>query len=100
MASKRPQTSQLARITPLRATALRRNITDQQKKAEDKYAHEKLVPTPETVSSTSTIHPFNSEHGTPPPEPDVDMMKGVKSDMVSYMCHSWQQVADSAGNYP
>ncbi|KZM28553.1 uncharacterized protein EKO05_0005665 [Ascochyta rabiei] len=81
LASKRPQTSQLARITLIKSSILRRNITKEQEKAEEKYAHEKLEPTPERVSTTSTIHPFLSEHGAPAPEPDVDMMKGVKSDL-------------------
>jgi hypothetical protein len=84
MASKRPQTAQLARITPIRSTLSRRNLTEDQKKAEDKYAHEKLVPTPETVSTTSSIHPFMSEQGVENPQNnDVDMMAGVKSDVVS-----------------
>ncbi|KAF2628763.1 hypothetical protein BU25DRAFT_409794 [Macroventuria anomochaeta] len=81
LASQRPRTSQLARITPIKTTIARRNITKEQQKAEERYAHEKLVPTPETVSTTSSIHPFLSEQQTPSPEPDVDMMKDVKSDM-------------------
>ncbi|KAL1604288.1 hypothetical protein SLS59_004084 [Nothophoma quercina] len=81
LASKRPQTAQLARITPINSTITRRNVTKEQQKAEERYAHEKLVPTPETVSTTSTIHPFISEHGAPQTTPDVDMLKGVKSDM-------------------
>lgn len=83
MAYKRPQTAQLARITPIRSTLSRRNLTEDQKKAEDRYAHEKLVPTPETVSTTSSIHPFLSEQGVETPQKDVDMMAGVKSDIVS-----------------
>jgi hypothetical protein len=74
--------SQLARIKAMQAGALRRNISEEQKKAEDKYAHEKLKATPETVSTTSSIHPLNSEIGTPPPEKDVDMLKDLKSDVV------------------
>ncbi|KAF3040516.1 hypothetical protein E8E12_007696 [Didymella heteroderae] len=81
VASKRPQTAQLARITPIRSALSRRNLTEDQKKAEDRYAHEKLVPTPETVSMTSSIHPILSEQQTPSPEKDVDMMAGVKSDI-------------------
>ena len=68
----------------MRSTLSRRNLTEDQKKAEDKYAHEKLVPTPETVSTTSSIHPFMSEQGVENPQSnDVDMMAGVKSDIVS-----------------
>ncbi|KAJ8114964.1 hypothetical protein OPT61_g3282 [Boeremia exigua] len=81
LASKRPQISQLARITPTKTTIARRNVTKDQKKAEDRYAHEKLQPTPETVSTTSSIHPFLSEQGVETPQNDVDMMKGVKSDI-------------------
>lgn len=99
LASKRPQTSQLARITPIKSTIPRRNLTKEQEKAEEKYAHEKLEPTPETVSTTSTIHPFNSEHGAPPSESDVDMMKGVKSDIVSYTCQCRSRWLIIAGNH-
>lgn len=82
LASKRPQTSQLVRVTPIKATIPRRNLTKDQEKAEERYAHEKLVPTPETVSTTSSIHPILGEQATADPEPNVDMMKGVKSDVV------------------
>ena len=94
LASKRPRTSQLARITPIKTTVSRRNVTKEQKKAEDRYAHEKLEPTPETVSTTSSIHPFLSEHATPNPENDVDMMKGVKSDIVCQTNWSCLEVTD------
>lgn len=83
MASKRPRTAQLARITPIRSTLSRRNLTEDQKKAEDRYAHEKIVATPETVSTTSSIHPILSEQGVENPQNEVDMMAGVKSDIVS-----------------
>jgi hypothetical protein len=84
----------LARVTPIKSTISRRNVTEEQKKAEERYAHEKLVPTPETVSTTSTIHPFNSEHGAPPPQQDADMLKGVKSDVVSKLCCHFPDVID------
>lgn len=74
--------SQLARITPINTTISRRNVTKEQKQAEDKYAHEKLKPTPETVSTTSSIHPIFEEQGVKTPEKDIDMMAGVKSDIV------------------
>lgn len=67
----------------MRSSLSRRNLTEDQKKAEDRYAHEKIVPTPETVSTTSSIHPFLSEQGVENPQNDVDMMAGVKSDIVS-----------------
>lgn len=81
LASRRPQMSQLARITPINTTISRRNVTKEQKQAEDKYAHEKLKPTPETVSTTSSIHPIFEEQGVKTPEKDIDMMAGVKSDI-------------------
>jgi hypothetical protein len=53
------------------------------KQAEDRYRHEEIKPTPETVSSTSSTHPMFSEVGTENPERDVDMMAGVRHDVVS-----------------
>jgi hypothetical protein len=53
------------------------------KKNEEKIAHQKLEPTPETVSATSSIHPVLGEVATPEPERDVDMMAGLKQDVVS-----------------
>jgi hypothetical protein len=50
--------------------------------AENKYQHEKLEPHPERVTATSTIHPVFSEVGAKDPERDVDMMAGVKQDIV------------------
>lgn len=81
LASRRPQMSKLARVTPINTTISRRSVTKEQKQAEDKYAHEKLKPTPETVSTTSSIHPIFEEQGVKNPEKDVDMMAGVKSDI-------------------
>ena len=68
----------------MQAGSVRRNISKDQLKAEDKYAHEKLKATPETVSLSSTMHPITGELGNnPPPEKEADMMAGVKSDVVS-----------------
>jgi hypothetical protein len=69
----------------MQAGSMRRNISKEQLKVEDKYAHEKLKATPETVSMTSSIHPISGEIGTPSPEKDkdTDMVAGVKSDVVS-----------------
>jgi hypothetical protein len=85
LASKRPLPSQLARIRAMQAGSMRRNISKEQLKVEDKYAHEKLKATPETVSMTSSIHPISGEIGTPSPskDKDADMVAGVKSDVVS-----------------
>ena len=61
---------------------LRRALSDEKKQAESRYAHEKLKPTPETVSSTSSIHPMFSEVGADTPEREVDMTAGIKHDLV------------------
>ncbi|OJD40726.1 mitochondrial inner membrane protein 1 [Diplodia corticola] len=51
------------------------------KKAEQDVAHKKLEPEPELVSTTSSIHPIFGEVGTPEPEKEQDMMKGIKQDV-------------------
>lgn len=50
-------------------------------KAEEKLLHKTLKATPESVSSGSTVHPVFGEHGGEQ-EPEVDMMAGVKGDIV------------------
>lgn len=82
MASRRPQISQLAQLKPIHAAVLRRSLSEERKQAEARYAKEEIKPTPETVSSTSTIHPFNSEVGGDPPHHEVDMSAGIKQDLV------------------
>jgi hypothetical protein len=57
-------------------------LTEGQKQAESRYAHEEIKPTPETVSSTSSTHPMFSEVGAEQPQNEVDMMAGVKHDVV------------------
>jgi len=59
--------------------------------AEDKIAHQKLEAHPELVSSTSSIHPLNSEIGVPEPEKEVDMLAGMKSDLVPRSAVSLQE---------
>jgi hypothetical protein len=69
-------------MKPIQATILRRTMADKiNREAENKYAHEKLEPTPETVSATSTMNPV-FEPGTASAEREVDMMAGVKNDLV------------------
>lgn len=51
------------------------------KKHEEKIANQKIEPTPETVSATSSIHPVLGEVATPEAEKDVDMMAGIKHDI-------------------
>lgn len=83
MASKRPQISRLAQIKPTQTAVLRRALSEERKQAEAKYAKEEIKPTPETVSSTSSIHPIVGEVGGEPVHQDVDMSAGIKADLVS-----------------
>jgi len=50
---------------------------------EKKLAEEPLASSPQFVSSDSSTHPVFSEHGTKQQEDDVDMMAGIKHDLVS-----------------
>lgn len=88
LAARRPQLAQATAVQLKPASAiLRRSLADKtltegQKQAESRYAHEKIKPTPETVSSTSSTHPMFSEVGAEQPQNEVDMMAGVKHDVV------------------
>lgn len=82
MPAKRPQIAPMAQLKPIQATVLRRTLSEERKQAEDRYAHEKIKPTPETVSETSSIHPMFSEVGAEKPAQDVDMSAGIKQDLV------------------
>jgi hypothetical protein len=53
------------------------------KAAEKEYRKGTLQPEPETVSTGSSVRPVTHEIGVGQPEPDVDMMAGIKSDFVS-----------------
>lgn len=65
---------------------MRRSITDAQKKDEKRYSEEKLQPTPETVSSTSSTRAMSGEVGDRPSTgtggKDADMAAGLKHDVV------------------
>ncbi|KAI9714322.1 MAG: hypothetical protein M1820_000283 [Bogoriella megaspora] len=50
-------------------------------KSEEKVGQKTLRATPETVSSTSSVHPIFDEVGASEGERDVDMMAGIRSDM-------------------
>lgn len=50
---------------------------------EAQYAAKKLTAQPETVSASSSSHPINSELGQQQEEEDVDMMAGIRHDLVS-----------------
>jgi hypothetical protein len=83
MASKRPQLLPMAQLKPIQAAVLRRTLADKiDYKAEDRYAHEKIKPTPETVSTTSSTHALFSEVGVKNPETDIDMTASIKHDLV------------------
>ena len=80
---KRPQRPQIPQLRPVQAVLFRRTLADKiDKEAEKRYQHEKLVPTPETVTTTSTTRPAFSEVGVAEEPRDIDMMKGVKQDIV------------------
>ena len=88
LSAKRPQPLINNQLKPIQATVFQRTATSTpwdkiDKKNEEKIAHQKLEPTPETVSATSSIHPVLGEVATPEPEGDVDMMAGLKQDVVS-----------------
>jgi hypothetical protein len=83
MALKRPQLLPVAQLKPIQAAVLRRTLADKiDYKAEDRYAHEKIKPTPETVSTTSSTHALFSEVGVKNPEKDIDMTASIKHDLV------------------
>lgn len=95
LASRRPQLPRLANLKPIQAAVMRRNITDKQKEAEKRYAQEVIKPTPETVSTTSSTHAMFSEVGAEQPQREVDMMAGVKSDVVcSYQLRNYRTTAN------
>lgn len=83
---KRPQIVAITPYNPTQAAICQRNVTSSpwdkiDKTAEDKIAHQKIQPTPEIVSSMSSVHPVMGEVGTPNPVRDVDMMAGIKRDL-------------------
>lgn len=88
LAAKRPQLAQTATaLKPASSAILRRcmadvKLTEEQKQAESRYRNEEIKPTPETVTSTSTTHPIFSEVGAEASVKEVDMMAGVKHDVV------------------
>ncbi|KAK3079177.1 hypothetical protein LTS18_005549 [Coniosporium uncinatum] len=88
LSSKRPQRIAVALNRSVTATFQRHASSAQpphfdkvNTKAEDKLAHQKLEAHPELVSSTSSIHPLNSEIGVQEQEKEVDMLAGMRSDL-------------------
>ena len=51
-------------------------------KAEAEAGEEKLEVHPDLVSAESSVHPLFHEVATPDPEPDTDMMAGIRNDLV------------------
>jgi hypothetical protein len=89
LTSKRPVSPQMTLMKPIQATVMRRSLTDKQQEAEKRYAQEKLKATPETVSTTSSTHAMFGEVGVEEAEQnkDVDMMAGMKHDVVCNRLH-------------
>jgi hypothetical protein len=74
----------LTPMKPIQSAVMRRGLTDDQKKAESRYAKDSIKPTPETVSATSSTHAMFSEVGveTPVTPKEADMTAGLKADVV------------------
>ena len=53
---------------------------------EQKVGQRKLVPNPEEVSATSSVHQVFHEKGVEEEEKDEDMLAGVKADIVGLSC--------------
>ena len=54
------------------------------KKHEEEVEYEKIVPHPEEVSATSSVHEVFHEKGIEEVEKDEDMLAGVKADLVGF----------------
>ena len=80
----RPVTLSLAAYKPLSTSLVRRAgpYDKIDKKHEEKVEQEKIVPHPDQVSTTSSVHQVFHEQGVPDPDEDVDMLADVKSDLV------------------
>ena len=68
------------------ATSIVRYQSTINKAAEEEYRKQTLQADPEAVSVESSVRHLTREEGVDNPEPDVDMMAGVKSDFVSGHC--------------
>ena len=76
-----------AALKPFSTSAVRQAI-DLKREAE--LAKEKLVAIPEQVSIESSVRHTTSEIGVEQPEPDVDMMAGIKGDFVRKDMLAWK----------
>ena len=70
-------------ITTTAQYAAQKYIPDEiDKKREEKLAHSEIEPHPEAVSADSSVRHVFREEGTGEQEKDIDMLAGVKSDLV------------------
>ncbi|KAF2642660.1 hypothetical protein P280DRAFT_271111 [Massarina eburnea CBS 473.64] len=84
VASKRPQIRPAAQLRPVQAAVMRRTLSQERKEDEDRYAHEKIKATPETVSTTSSIHPMMGEVANNPDatlQHKIEVGSGLKGDI-------------------
>ena len=87
---RKPRTVALTLCRPL-STSLQRYATHPgnpfdkiDKKHEEALEREELEQHPEEVSATSSTHHVFSEKGVEEREPDIDMLAGVKADLVGF----------------
>lgn len=84
MATKRPGLPVFAQLTPVQSAVLRRtiNMDKVDREAEKKYAQQTLKPSPETVSTTSSVQGAFLQKNKA--VQDVDMLAGIKGDLVPF----------------
>lgn len=86
LSRKRPQPLGVVPFKPISAAIVRHASQvipgDPDRKAEEASAGKKIHSDPALVSTESSVHSVFSEVGTPEPEPDTDMMAGIRSDLV------------------
>ena len=95
LSSRRPQTIANAIPKPTTTSILRRQVSHSRPllqlskydkpdtEHERKVAEQKLKATPDTVSTTSSIHPVMGEVGVHDPEDKPEVSGGIKADLVS-----------------
>jgi hypothetical protein len=81
-AASTPKRMSLAIRKPL-TTSLVRYQSTIDRAAEAEYAKRILEPEPAMVSTGSSVRHVTGEKGADDPEPDVDMMAGIRGDFVS-----------------
>ena len=58
-----------------------------------------MLPLTAEVSETSSVHPVTGEVGTPDPEPDTDMMAGIRNDFVGTEIRGEERADTCLENY-